>query len=278
MIELPEAITIARQMNQEVQGKRIAEGERGAPVHKFAFCNRPPAEYVEILRGKRVGAARDHGGLILVDLEPGYVLTLGGGGERIILHPAGAKVPGKYQLLLRFADETSLSVTVQGWGSLQLLDQEALDSHLSRWLGAGCVSPLSREFTLGYFREMLGRLGPDDPTSAKLFLTSKPGVRGIGNGCLQDLLWHAKIHPRRRIAELTPGEQRALHAAIRTTLTSMTDQGGRDSELDLFGRPGRYQRILHSKSVGQPCPGCATPIERQAYLGGSVYFCPACQV
>lgn len=36
-------------------------------------------------------------------------------------------------------------------------------------------------------------------------------------------------------------------------------------------------RVLDSKTVGRPCPRCGTPIEKAAYLGGAVYYCPQCQ-
>jgi len=278
MIELPEAFTIARQMNTTLKGKRIVEGMRGNAPHKFAFYNHTPEEYAAILQGTTVGETREHGGLILVDIEPEYVLTLGGGGERIVLHQNAQTLPKKHQLLLHFADDMYLSVTVQGWGAAQLVRQSELAKHLSVGPGAGSVSPLSDAFTWEYFQGLVGALEADDARSVKLFLTSKPGVLGIGNGCLQDVLFHAKIHPRRRMVDVTEAERRALYEAIRSTLKTMADQGGRDSDYDLFDHPGGYKRILHSKSVGQPCPNCGTPFEKAQYLGGSVYFCPACQV
>lgn len=60
-------------------------------------------------------------------------------------------------------------------------------------------------------------------------------------------------------------------------LTEMTALGGRDSEKDLFGNPGRYQTKLSSKTAGLPCPACSTLIVKETFLGGSVYFCPTCQ-
>ena len=45
MIELPEALTIARQMGEEFQGKRIGAGTGGNSPHKFAFYTRTPEEY-----------------------------------------------------------------------------------------------------------------------------------------------------------------------------------------------------------------------------------------
>ena len=71
--------------------------------------------------------------------------------------------------------------------------------------------------------------------------------------------------------------KKALFQAVRSTLTAMTENGGRDTELDLFGHPGGYQTILCKNSVNQPCPICGTNIKKEAYLGGSIYFCEHCQ-
>ena len=65
MIELPEAITIARQITAELKGKRIADGNRGNSPHKFAFYNRTLKEYKAILKDKSMGDASVNGPLIL---------------------------------------------------------------------------------------------------------------------------------------------------------------------------------------------------------------------
>jgi hypothetical protein len=44
MIELPEAVTFAAQMNEHIKGKRIESAERENSPHKWAFYNRPRAE------------------------------------------------------------------------------------------------------------------------------------------------------------------------------------------------------------------------------------------
>jgi formamidopyrimidine-DNA glycosylase len=101
--------------------------------------------------------------------------------------------------------------------------------------------------------------------------------------------FRARLHPRRRVVEISATEQRALHAdrrdstAIKTTITQATQAHGRDTERDLYNEPGRYVRLLDSRMVGQPCPGdrdgraCATPIEKISHLGGASYLCPRCQ-
>jgi formamidopyrimidine-DNA glycosylase len=276
MIELPEALIIARQISQELKGKRILSGIRGNAPHKFAFYSRPAEEYETILKGKVMGEATVNGPLILASVEPDYVLMLGGGGERILFHPNANTLPKKHQLLLHFEDDTYLTVTVQGWGSAQLLHRAEVASH--PFVSLQKPSPVSDAFTFEYFQGLFGELEEGDARSVKFFMISKPGILGIGNGCLQDVLFRARIHPRRRVVDLTEGERRALHEAIRSTLKQMVDLGGRDSEHDLYDHLGGYRRILDSKTVGQPCPECGTPIEKIQYLGGAAYFCPRCQI
>jgi formamidopyrimidine-DNA glycosylase len=275
MIELPEAATIARQMTKELKGKRIASATRGNAPHKFAFYSGPARKYATLLKGKKMGEAAEHGSLIVAKVNPGHVLVLGGGGERITLHGGDEKPPKKHHLLLRFEDGTFLSVTVQGWGSAQLLKRSEFPK------GACCakegVSPLDPAFTAAHFRGLFGDLEEEDSRSIKYFMISEPGVLGVGNGYLQDILFTAGVHPRRRAAALSARERGALYRAVRRVLREAVKLGGRDSERDLYGRPGRYERILHSKVAGKPCPECGTPIEKIQYLGGASYFCPSCQ-
>ena len=276
MIELPEATTIARQINAELKGKRIVECSQGNSPHKFAFYSYPAEEYAALLKDKIVGEAVTNGSHILLALEPGYTLILGEGGERIVYHRSPATLPPKYQLFLRFADDTCLSVSIQGWGATLLLPQAEVANHPYIFLDK--PSPLNAAFSRNYFHGLFAALEPGDSRSVKFFLISKPGVLGIGNSCLQDILWRAKIHPRRRATGLSEDEKSALYVAIRQTLQQMVDCGGRDGDFDLYNHPGGYRRLLHSKSVGQPCPECAAPFEKAAYLGGAVYYCPKCQV
>jgi formamidopyrimidine-DNA glycosylase len=275
MIELPEATTIARQISAQLKEKRILEGSRGNSPHKFAFYNREPEEYAAILPGKVIGEAGVNGPLILAAIEPGFTLILGGGGERIVYHPDASTLPKKYQLSLRFTDETYLTVSVQGWGSVLLMNN-ALPPH--QFVDLHRPAALSPEFSQDYFKGLFDELPPADPRSVKYFMISKPGVLGVGNGCLQDILWHARIHPRRRAVELSRGQQLDLYHATRDTLQEMIEHGGRDGDYDLYDCPGGYKRILHSKTAGTPCRNCGTTIEKAAYLGGAVYFCPRCQL
>lgn len=275
MIELPEAQTVARQIDADLRGKGIAAAQRGNSPHKFAFYTGSPEEYEATLVGRTICGAEAMGNHIVVAVEPDYVLALGCGGERILYHPDAQTLPKKHQLLLRFADNTYLTVSVQGWGAAQLVPREDLGART--YVDPGRVSPLGEAFTWEHYDGLFQDLEPKDSRSIKFFCISKPGIWGLGNGYLQDILYQAHVHPRRKAADLTPDERRALFDATVDVLRRATDLGGRDTERDLHNRPGGYRPALDRRMVGEPCPGCGTPIAKIQFQGGSCYFCPDCQ-
>ena len=65
--------------------------------------------------------------------------------------------------------------------------------------------------------------------------------------------------------------------AILITVQEVIAKGGRHDEVDLYGQPGGYARLMDRRAAGQPCPTCSTLVEKIQYLGGACYFCPRCQ-
>lgn len=275
MIELPEVLTIARQMNDELRGKRIASVIHNHTPHKFAMYNEPPGGYEVALTGKTMGKVTGNGKWILGSLDQERVLLLGELGGRILFHKSEDTLPKKHQLLLHFEDDTFLTVTIQMWGFIQVVTRPELAEH--QYAGNIGVSPLSDKFTFEHFGQLLGKPEEGDRRSIKEFAISKPGIPGIGNGCLQDILFRAKLHPRRKVVDIAEDERRAFYDVVRETLGRMVELGGRNTDRNLYNDPGGYEQILTSKTKGQPCPECETPIEKIQYLGGACYLCPSCQ-
>ena len=171
MIELPEARIIGQQMDEALRGKRIAYGNRGNSPHKFAFSSGTSEEYAAILEGKTVGGTTSHGMSTLTEIGQDHVLVLGCGGERILLHPAGAKLPKKYQLLLQFEDGTSLTVTISGWGNTLLLPSSEAAQH--RHVQMDRITPLDDAFTLDYVQQLFVDVDPSSTKSIKYFIISQ---------------------------------------------------------------------------------------------------------
>lgn len=137
MIELPEALTLARQMTAELTGKRVVSAIQSSSPHKFAFVSGTPEEYADILVGRTLGETTARHRYTLTAVEPGHVLVLGEGGERILYHNREKTLPKKHQLLLEFEDDTYLSVSVQGWGAVWLFEEREVDEH--QYVGRKCV-------------------------------------------------------------------------------------------------------------------------------------------
>jgi formamidopyrimidine-DNA glycosylase len=95
---------------------------------------------------------------------------------------------------------------------------------------------------------------------------------------VQDILFHAKISPKRKTMNIKPDERQRLFEAINSTIAEAIKLGGRYDEVDHFGNKGSYIRLMDSKTVDTPCTNCGTDIQKISYLGGACYYCPECQI
>lgn len=271
MIELPEANLISQQITQTLKGKCIASAVANASPHKFAWYTGNPAEYNSCLAGKRVIGAEPLGGGIEIRCDD-MVLAIS---APIHYHTAGEKRPKKHQILVEFEDGTAISSCAQMWGGFFCFPASTKAGSPDTDLARDRPSPLTAAFDRAYFDTLFDAETP--VLSAKAFLATKQRVPGLGNGVLQDILWTAKIHPKRKMGDLSSQEIQSMYEAVKSVLQAMTDQGGRDTERDLFDHPGGYKTILSKNTVGQPCPACSTIIKKEPYLGGSIYVCEGCQ-
>jgi formamidopyrimidine-DNA glycosylase len=275
MFELPELLTISEQLDETVQGKIVSEGNLGNSPHKFVWYNRKPAEFAGLVHGKVVGESSVKGRWLFIPLEPAYKLVLGEFGGKILYHPAGDNIPDKYHLYIRFDDGSALTVMTQMWGAMELY--EAGQEQERQYVKNMRVTPADPEFTFDYFTNVLDELKAGEKRSVKSLLTQDQLLPGLGNAIAQDILFRAGLHPRHLITELNGNQTEILFNAIVYTVRSVTEEGGRYDETDLFGNPGGYIRIMDSKAAGQPCRTCGTTVQKIQYLGGACYFCPACQ-
>jgi formamidopyrimidine-DNA glycosylase len=272
MIEIPEAVVISNQINETLTGKQIQTVIANQSPHIWAWFTGDPARYPEMLESKTIGLARPVAGNVEVNVDD-YMLCYS---TNLRFYRAGEKLPPKHQLLLKFTDSTAFCATVQMWGGMFCTKKGEKVGLIDVDLVKQNPSPLSEEFDRSYFNTLFDEKSPK--LSAKAFLATEQRIPGLGNGVLQDILWTARLHPKKKIASLTDNELETMYHAVKGVLHKMTAEGGRDTEIDIFGQPGGYKTILSRNTVGKPCPSCSTTIRKEAYMGGSIYYCPSCQV
>lgn len=273
MIELPESYVLVKQINQVLIGKVIKNAEANHSPHAFAWYTGNPEEYKDKLLGKTITSADVHGGTVRISAE-NIVMIIS---TPIRFHREGEKLPQKHQLYIEFNDSTSITCTIQMWGCMFCFDKSDPGGIPKNYvINNNNPSPLEDKFNEDYFMSLLAKEKLSS-LSAKAFLTTEQRITGLGNGIVQDILWTAKIHPKRKMSTLYEGELKEMYKAVKGIPADMAAKDGRDTEKDLFGNPGGYKTIMSKNTVNKPCPICSTLIKKEAYLGGSIYYCPSCQ-
>jgi formamidopyrimidine-DNA glycosylase len=288
MPELPEVETVCRQLEPEIEGRRIERlevlDERWTrPVPAAEVEGAVAGRTIEGLgrRGKYLLLALDRGQTLVMHLRMTGNLVLVEGEERIDPSEGmrlyeGERSASERHLRARFEldDGRELWFTdPRRFGEAFLIDDEGLDRRFAK-LG---VEPLSAEFT----PEALGERAAGRTAPLKSFLLDQAHVAGVGNIYADEALFRARLHPLSPAGSMRPEHLLALRDAVVEALEAGLTHGGAsiDDYRDGRGEKGGMQNefLVHTRE-GEPCPECGGPIARIVVSGRSTYYCPACQV
>lgn len=277
MLEYPEIKTITRQMAEVLPGKQVTGVEFPGLDRKFVFSD----EDENIFQQRFIGTTIDHiesiGNHLFIVTQEGNVLNIGDTGGKLLYHEADAKLPKKYDLKVTFQDGSALTHSVQMWGFLGAHTAEGAKAHQQHILDEA-REPFEERVTVENFLNWLENWEDAPKVNAKKFIISRKYFTGIGNGYTQDILWKAKLHPRRKLNTLSQDEATNLFHAFRDVVQNAVEQNGRTTERDLFNQPGTYEVKMGRKTLSQPCTVCGTEIIKFSFEGGACYTCPTCQV
>jgi formamidopyrimidine-DNA glycosylase len=288
MPELPEVETVCRQLEPELEGRRIEALEVLDP----RWCRpMPPAELEAALSGRTIERLGRRGKYLLLGLDGGrtLVMHLRMTGNLVLvegedkLDPSegmrlyeGERSTSERHLRARFVLDDGREVWFtdpRRFGEAFLIDDSGLEGRFEK-LG---VEPLSPEFT----PKALGEIATGRTAPLKSFLLDQKGVAGVGNIYADEALFRARLHPLSPAGSMKPEHLEALRDAVVAALEAGIEGGGAsiDDYRDGRGEKGRMQDefLVHTRE-GRPCPRCDGTIERIVVSGRSTYFCPACQV
>jgi formamidopyrimidine-DNA glycosylase len=272
MLEIPESRTISIQAGSKLMNRTITRVINATSPHKFAFYSGDPAGYAKLLTGRQVITTKGHGMFVDICCDENICITIGEGTNMRYYTPFEQR-PGKHQLLIEFDDNSCVACTVAMYGGIWAYKGQFDNPYYQ--LSINSISPLDDAFDESFFDTLFKSTAKD--ISLKALLATEQRIPGIGNGVLQDILFNAGMHPKRKKSTLSDFQKAELFHSLKATLNSMTESGGRDTEKDFFGHTGGYKTILSKNTLKDPCPNCGNAIVKEAYLGGAVYFCPVCQ-
>jgi formamidopyrimidine-DNA glycosylase len=271
MPELPEVETIKEDLRGLVVGSEIESVEVLDP----SLVEQPSTEdFVSRLEGTSITGARRRAKHLIVELDSGdslvFQLKIGG---QFLLVPPVEQPETALMLVLHLDRERRLFLRDEtGFTRARLLDPEELADRLSP-LGP---EPLEDGFEAGYLPRTIG----SRRAQIKPLLLDQKVVSGIGNIYVDEILYDARLHPRRKANTLSGGEWEALYTAIRSNLAAGVEHRGTTVRLyrDVLDRPGEHQNYLRVfEKHGQPCPGCEGEVVREKVGGRPTHYCPACQ-
>lgn len=287
MPELPEVETVRLGLQQLLPGRTFdsvtADNEKSFP--------NATGDVNAFLLGSSVQAVRRRAKVLMIDLNSGYTLVihLKMTGQLVFVAPQirfGAGHPNdslvhdlpdkSTRVEFLFTDGSKLFFNDQrkfGWVKL-MPTSEVENIDFMRKVGP---EPLAKDFTSEVLWERLQRR---KNTTIKAALLDQTVLAGIGNIYADESLWGAKIHPARRVKDVSRAEVERLFTEIQYVLNLSIQKGGSSNHtyVNAEGKKGSYMNFARVfRRENQACPRCGTTILKTKVAGRGTHFCPHCQ-
>ncbi|SLN44969.1 Formamidopyrimidine-DNA glycosylase [Roseovarius litorisediminis] len=282
MPELPEVETVRRGLAPVMEGAIIARADINRPDLRWPF----PKNMAARLTGQKVLGLRRRSKYILADLSSGQTLLihLGMSGRMLISgdplgqfvhdHPA----PERHDHVVLHM-ENGARITFNDprrFGAMDLMETANADAHpLLAKLGP---EPLGNSFSESYLQSAFK--GKNTPVKSALL--DQRIVAGLGNIYVCEVLFRAKISPKRRAGNISHTRVATLVPIIRDVLSDAITAGG-SSLRDFRQTDGELGYFQHKFDVydreGHSCrtPGCTGQVTRIVQSGRSSFYCTLCQ-
>lgn len=267
MPELPDVALYVEHLTRTVVGK----APTAVRVHNV-FVLRSVAPSLETFVGRTIAGVERLGKRVLFAFEGDVWLVvhlmIAG---RLRWRPPGKQIGGKLALASMTFDTGTLYLTEAGTkrrASVHAVEGRDALAAFDR----GGIEPLT--CSVAEFAAVLRR----ENHTIKRTLTDPRLISGVGNAYSDEMLHAAQLSPMVLTTRLTDDEIARLHAAMQRTLIAWTDR--LRAELgDTFPETvtAFHEGMAVHGRFGQPCPVCASPIQRIRYADNETNYCARCQ-
>jgi formamidopyrimidine-DNA glycosylase len=259
MPELPDVEVFRRRLARGGLRRRIAR----VRVHEPALLHEVSSRSLtRALEGRSLEATQRRGKYLLARTDQGRWLVLHFGMTGDLQWQAVAdKEPDYAVMSLELANGRRLVVTSRRkLGRIRLVDDPG-DLTARHELGPDALS-LDHEAFDALLVERRG--------AVKSALMDQSAIAGLGNIYLDEILFHARLHPETGVQDLDARARSRLYRSMRQVARRAIEGHANPDEL-----PRSW--LIHRRESGARCPRCGGRIERRTVGGRSSYLCPACQ-
>lgn len=265
MPELPDVENYGRYLRSRALHKSIRAGDVGDTRILSGVSGNG---ILRALRGRRLESTRRHGKHLFVALDNKRWMALHFGMTGRLRYFKRLKDGPKHdRLRVDFDDGYHLAFDDQRMlGRIRLLrDPDAFIT--SHSLGPDALDPsLDRK---AFVERLSHRKG-----QVKSVLMDQSLLAGIGNIYSDEILFHARLHPKTPVQNLTREQISPLFEAMRRVLRVAINKGA--GTQDVENRLPRGYLLPHRK-VGTHCPRCGGDVRAVKVSGRTAYLCPRCQ-
>jgi len=277
-VELPETQILAEQMTSTILEKKIKsyDIQDYDKLQCVGFMNKDLKDYDRLI-GCKVKSISHRGNVIRIQMNKKMNLVLCPDyGAKILYHKSEDTLPKKHHFKAEFTDGTYLTIRQTGMGLIySASDAEAKELYVVKRDFSDTPSPVGEhDFTFERFSELLNAKGQN----IKAAIVGKTAVVvGLSNAAFQEIIYKARIHPKRNTSTLSEDEKHDVFDAMKQILNARICSGGKNNWVNLYGEPGRHIPVMGPNMKDQNCSGCGAPIEKISHGGGHVYYCSRCQ-
>lgn len=221
-----------------------------------------PQQLGQALSERSFSGSRRHGKHLFARIESGGHLALHFGMTGSLSYSAADDTAAEHtKVRFDFSDGGHLDYTCP-----RMFGRIALIEDVERFLQDHDIGPDALELSREAFREIVGGSG----AMAKSTLMNQAKLAGIGNIYSDEILFHARIHPRERTSELGEPDLDRLYDCMRGILHKAIEMGADPAQM-----PTDW--LITHRREGETCPVCGEIIETLSIGSGTSYHCPAHQ-
>lgn len=267
MPELPEVETIRRDLAKTIVGKKIAE---------FQVLNKKsavPGNIAKRLKNLKINKVDRRAKLLIFELSNGEFLLIHLKLTGQLIYQASESDKFTRAIFI-FTDKSRLFFNdLRKFGYIKLATAKESEKIKNEY----GVEPLSKEFSLEKFAEILARR---PKMKIKQLLMEQGLIAGLGNIYADEACFAAGVRPMRKAGGLSSAEVKKIWQAIPEILKKAIDKRGTsaDTYVDGQGREGKFENYLMVYGRGgEKCEKCETKIVKIKLGGRGAHFCPRCQ-
>ncbi len=271
MPELPEVETVRRGLERLVVGKTIEAVTVRVPKMVKTDFDVFQAE----VPGQTIEAVRRRGKYLLFDFGQQVLVSHLRMEGKYLLFPEQVPENKHFHVFFQLDDGSTLVYQdVRKFGTFELLAKSAEAVYFEKKkIGP---EPNKTDFKLAPFE----RAVRGSKKLIKPLLLEQKLVAGLGNIYVDEVLWAARVHPKRIASTLKKAEIKRIHDQTIAILQLGIEKGGSTIRTykNALGLDGTMQDYLQVYGMtDQPCARCGTAIQKIQVGGRGSHVCPKCQ-